>query len=218
MPYGLFQRLLSPFLKKIRIDGIEYIPDHGPFVLAANHVSYVEPMLLAALLARQTNHRIAILTKYPVWKFFHGIGLAEWFGMLPVPRKKLPNMTDEEFAAAKKHVVEVARAALEKHVPVLAFPEGTRSHNGELGRGKTGVVRLALSSGVPIIPAGYIGPPSRTMLNALWTLLRDTEKIRIRIGAPLHFAADAPSHEELIAMTTTVMRSIGALAEKPYRY
>lgn len=207
MANGLFLRTLLPrILRRIRIEGIEHLPKHGPFLLAANHVSYLEPVLLAALMTRKTNQRVYALTKQSVWKFFHAIGLSEWFGMMPV------------FRSHPERVVDIAKERLRRGFPVLIFPEGTRSRDGELGKGKTGIARLALSTGAPVIPAAYTGRPTRTTIESLRVYFQPNEAITIRLGKPLTFSSAHASHDDLERVTATVMKQIGDLLQKPYRF
>lgn len=208
MPGSFLTRTILPhILRRIRVEGIERLPEHGPFILASNHVSYLEPVLLAALTMRRTEQRVYSLTKQSVWTFFHALGLSEWLGMMPV------------FRSHPNRVLDFAIDRLKRGFPVLIFPEGTRSWDGELGKGKTGVARLAFASGVPILPVGYTGTPTRTTIGSLREYFFPKKGfITIRIGEPLRFSVTTESHEELERITTTVMRHIGDLLNKPYRF
>ena len=198
--------ILPHLLRHIRIDGIDRLPEHGPFILTANHVSYLEPVLLSALAMRQTNQRVYSLTKQSVWTFFHAIGLSEWLGMMPV------------FRQHPHRVLEIARERLRRGFPVLIFPEGTRSRDGRLGKGKTGIARLALATGAPVLPVAYTGPPTRSTFGSLRAYFRPHEQLTIRIGEPLRFSGSAENPEEWERVTATVMEHIGMLLKKPYRF
>ncbi|MFH1171900.1 MAG: lysophospholipid acyltransferase family protein [bacterium] len=205
MAYGFLRRSLIPkILRRIQVEGVERLPASGPFLLASNHVSYLEPILLSMLLIQRTGQRVYSLTKYPVWKFFHTLGLAEWLGMICVPR------------VHREGVVEDTLKKLRAGFPVIIFPEGTRSFDGTLGRAKTGIARLALRSGAPVVPVGYIGRPGRTTLDTFRNYFAHRKEIRIRIGEPRRYAGVAETHEEYERITGDVMASIALLAGRTY--
>lgn len=203
MAYAWLRRTIIPrVLAHLgSIEGTEYLPSHGPFILAANHVSYLEPVLLALLVVDRTRERVWSLTKYPIWLLFRVLGLANWLGMVPV------------YPHEKGRSVAFALEKLRRGYPVLIFPEGTRSRDGKLLPAKTGAVRLALDSGAPVIPALYSGPPTRSTRETLRVFFRSSRSIRIRIGRPIRFepTTTPPTHDELVRMTTRVMDEIGRL-------
>jgi 1-acyl-sn-glycerol-3-phosphate acyltransferase len=207
MAYNVLQRILfPPILRRVRIIGEENIPTHGPFLAASNHVSYVEPILLALIVIRRTNQRVYSLTKHSVWRFFHAIGLAEWLGMVRVP------------VDHRERTIEWAAEKLRAGYPVLLFPEGTRSFDGVMKPAKTGVVRLASSMHIPVIPIGYRGRAARSTLNAFRSFFRFGNEITITIGEPMHFSSPDHTHEELAQMARDVMRRIASLAGTTYPY
>jgi 1-acyl-sn-glycerol-3-phosphate acyltransferase len=150
--YGVLHRIVPPMLRAIwrpRILGLEHVPRTGPLILASNHRSFIDSVVIPAVTPRPVN----FLAKSD---YFNGRGLKgrlvkEWFvtfGALPVDR-------DDSRAAI---------ASLDTALGVLAdggafgiYPEGTRSRDGRLYRGRTGVAQLALTSGAPIVPVGLIG-------------------------------------------------------------
>lgn len=209
MAYPVLRRTFFPLVTRAvrTVEGEEHIPRHGPFIVAANHVSYVEPAVLSALVILRTQQKVYALTKESIWKIFHALRLADWFGMVRVD----PHHRDQCLSACL--------AELQSGNPVLIFPEGTRNPGPALQRGKTGVARLALLSGAPVIPVGYEGPPGMTTLEAVRNTLFRPPSIRIRIGAPLHFQSvpTITSHAQLEQVTTTIMETLAQLCGKPYR-
>lgn len=123
---------------KVTPRGLENIPP-PPYIIAPNHTSYIDPPLLIMLVP----HRLKAMAKKGVFYLpivGQAIALASF---IPVDR-----------ASAVKASLAFRRGEelLEKGKPLLVFPEGTRTHNGEIGRFKEGVCRLSMKTGVPVVP------------------------------------------------------------------
>jgi 1-acyl-sn-glycerol-3-phosphate acyltransferase len=149
--YGVLHRIVPPLLRAIwrpHVDGLEHVPRTGPLILASNHQSFIDSVVIPAVTPRP----VSFLAKSD---YFEGRGIKgrlvkawfEMFGALPVDR-------DDSKAAL---------ASLDTALSVLAgggafgiYPEGTRSRDGRLYRGRTGVAQLALTSGAPIVPIGLL--------------------------------------------------------------
>lgn len=159
--YLLKYVLLGPLLRLVfrpRIEGLEHVPSSGAAIVAGNHLSFSDHFLMPAVLKR----RITFLAKA---EYFTGPGLkgrltAFFFhsaGQIPVDRSGK----------------EAGQAAIREGLGVLGkgellgiYPEGTRSHDGRLYKGKVGVAVMALKAGVPVVPCAMIGtfeaqPPGR---------------------------------------------------------
>ncbi|WBB67218.1 lysophospholipid acyltransferase family protein [Micromonospora sp. WMMD812] len=172
--------LLGPLLRLIfrpQVEGLHHVPESGPVILASNHLSFSDSIFTPLMVRR----RVTFVAKA---EYFTGKGIKGWLtkmffvgsGTIPVDRSG----------------GRAARAALDTQLQVLRaggiagiYPEGTRSPDGRLYRGKTGVARLALESGAPVVPvvmlnADEIQPPGK--------LIPKIARFRIRFGAPLDFA------------------------------
>jgi len=171
---------IGPLLRLVfrpRTEGLEHVPTEGPAVLASNHLSYADWLFMPAAVPR----RVSFVAKA---EYFTGPGLKGWLqksffsgaGQIPIDRSG----------------VDAAEGALRSATSVLArgelfgiYPEGTRSHDGRLYRGKIGVARLALETGVPVIPVAVVGtdevaPPGKKFG-------RITRPV-VRFGEPLDFS------------------------------
>ncbi|MBI4415253.1 MAG: 1-acyl-sn-glycerol-3-phosphate acyltransferase [Candidatus Kerfeldbacteria bacterium] len=211
MAYPLLRHLVVPLvLRHIgRIEGEENIPLDRPFLAASNHVSYVEPALLAAVIVRATGQRIYALTWYRIWRVFHAFGLAGWLGMVPV------------VPAEPGKVLHHAMEMIARGHPILIFPEGKRNFDGGLLKAHTGAARLALLSGIPVLPIGYQGPPARTIAGSLGIFFRDGKQLRVTIGTPLVFPKmhqDELTRERLDGVSRDIMIEIGKLCNQPYQH
>lgn len=170
--YEFSRMTVGPLLRglwRIHATGLHHIPERGPAILASNHLSYTDHYFLPAVVPRQ----IFFISKaqhfdVPVQRW-----LFEQWGVIPLKRG------------------EGDKEAFERSLEILGegklfgiYPEGTRSTDGKLHRGRTGVARLALMAGVPVIPVGMIGtdkvlPKGKNMPKL--------HKVTVHVGAPMDF-------------------------------
>ena len=151
IPYGAFypmaKALLGParnLLWKIDVHGLEHVPEHGPAIIAANHISFIDSVFLLAVLPR----RITFVGKSEYMDDWKTKYLFPSVGMIPI---------DRSGGDASRAALASAERVLKRGQLFGIFPEGTRSRTGLLYKGRTGVARLALSTGAPIVPAGIVG-------------------------------------------------------------
>ncbi|MDX3759431.1 lysophospholipid acyltransferase family protein [Streptomyces sp. AK02-04a] len=209
--YVLKYVLLGPLLRlafRPRIEGLEHIPVSGPAIVAGNHLSFSDHFLMPAILKR----RITFLAKA---EYFTGPGIkgrltAAFFrsaGQIPVDRSG----KDAGQAAIREGLGVLRRGEL-----LGIYPEGTRSHDGRLYKGKVGVAVMALKAGVPVIPCAMIGtfeaqPPGQK--------IPSLRPVVIRFGKPLDFSRYAGMENEkaiLRAVTDEIMYAILTLSEQEY--
>ncbi|MET9202612.1 lysophospholipid acyltransferase family protein [Gordonia sp. NPDC003585] len=181
MWYWAFKYIfLGPLLRVLgrpRIEGLENIPDRGPAILASNHLAVMDSFFLPLMV----NRRIYFLAKS---EYFTGTGLKgafqRWFftavGQIPI---------DRSGAQAAEGALISARRQLEKGELMGMYPEGTRSPDGRLFKGKTGLARIALDTGVPVIPVAMIGT---NKFNPPGSVLPRPSKVVVKVGKPLDFA------------------------------
>jgi glycerol-3-phosphate dehydrogenase (NAD(P)+) len=168
--YWLVRGVLQPFFHiyfRLSRIGREHLPAEGPYIIAANHRSFLDPFVIATM-ARRPMYYVA---KKELFKRPWQAWILNALGAFPVDR----GAGDEQF-------IETAKAILAQGDVVLIFPEGTRVRPGALGRAKRGVGRLALESGVPVIPVAVIGTEA---IRRGWRIR--PHKVRIRAGRALRF-------------------------------
>jgi 1-acyl-sn-glycerol-3-phosphate acyltransferase len=176
MFYWLMKHVvLGPLLRLIyrpKARGLENIPAEGPVILAANHVSFLDSMFIPLLVKRP----VVYLGKAD----YFDKKRTRWFfksaNVIPVRR---------EGGTAGEAAIQAGVRELKKGMVVGIYPEGTRSPDGRLYRGKTGVARMALLASAPVIPVGVLGtrevqPPDRKMPKL-------GGKIEVVYGKPLRF-------------------------------
>jgi 1-acyl-sn-glycerol-3-phosphate acyltransferase len=199
--------LLGPALRLLfrpKVTGLEHIPADGGAIIAANHVSYLDPLLLSLVVPRR---RVLFLTKvkYIDNPMLHWLLLGA--GVIPVA-------SDDPRAIVGAVAAGIAAAREGRLVGI--FPEGTRSPDGLLHRGKIGIARIAIAAGVPVIPAGITGTGLALPRGAR---LPRPRAVRITFGPPIMLSAAAGEPGGMQARATThraatdqVMAAIAALS------
>ncbi|MBI5466682.1 MAG: 1-acyl-sn-glycerol-3-phosphate acyltransferase, partial [Candidatus Kerfeldbacteria bacterium] len=177
------------------ITGLEHLPRKGGFIIAANHVDWLDGFYIAVALGRRRNIPVYFLTKS---NYYRWTTLA-----LQIPRQK-------------SAIVDQAVQYLKSGKVICNFPEGQRNTGKRLLPGRTGTVRMAIAADVPIVPLGITCSPGKNMAQSLVYLMSNRHPVRLAIGRPL--AVTAPDGEitadYLTAMTEQLMRAIAPLAGK----
>jgi 1-acyl-sn-glycerol-3-phosphate acyltransferase len=211
LQYQVSRILAGPFLHLLwrpQITGLEHIPASGGAILASNHRSVLDTIFLPLMLTRPVT--FAAKSEY-----FTGTRLPDRItGAYLRATKQLP--VDRAGTRAAQDMLESALTLVRGGALFGIYPEGTRSPDGRLYRGRTGVGWLALSSGVPVIPVAMIGteqvlPPG--------SKIPRLSRIEVRVGKPLTFDAyrEQPAGaRQRRAVTDEVMRSIQALSGQEY--
>ena len=163
---ALFQPFFHIYFRLSRI-GREHIPADGPVIVAANHRSFLDPFVIATMVRRPMYY----VAKKELFSRPWQAWVLNALGAFPVDR-----------GAADGEMIETAKAILGRGDIVLIFPEGTRTRPGALGHPKRGVGRLALESGVPVVPVAVIGTED---VRKGWRIR--PRKVRIRAGRALRF-------------------------------
>ena len=202
---------IGPLLRLVfrpRTEGAENVPLEGPAILASNHLSYADWLFMPLTLSR----RVTFVAKA---EYFTTPGIKGWFqkkffsgaGQVPIDR------TSGDAAAG---ALSSAKRILNAGELFGIYPEGTRSHDGKLYRGKVGVARLALETKAPVIPVAVVGtdeiaPPGKTFG-------RFTRPV-VRFGKPLDFSRYEGLESDrfvLRAITDEIMYEIMRLSGQEY--
>ncbi len=188
------------------VQGTEHLPRFGPFILAGNHVGSADP---AFIFAEVYSHVRRPITFVAMDIITHMIG--KKFA------RRWVHLVEKDEAAPDACLVELRRE-LEAGNPVGIFPEGMRNSAPFVLPGKTGVARLALWSGAPVIPFGFQGPATWSFNQGLRAFLTPRKDMVLKIGAPLRFpkTPDEQITKELLIRTTrAIMDPIGQLSNRP---
>lgn len=190
-----------------KVEGLEHVPAAGGAILAGNHLSVADELFLGAVVPRH----IAFWAKA---EYFTGAGFRGWLSRTVIGGLGAIRV---ERAGGR-----AALAAFDAAIPVLrsgdlvaVYPEGTRSPDGRLYRGRTGVARLATAAQVPVIPVGMIGTQQVQPIGARVPRL-GAGRVVVRFGKPLDFTGRPTDRSSLRQMTDEVMSEIQRLTGQEY--
>ena len=209
MLFQIVKRTLMPLslLLVKDIKGLENIPKKGAFIVAANHVSYLDPVIIPSIIFKFFKMKVHYLAKKELLGGWTGSIFLAACGntLIPLDREK-----------GGKIALKNALNALKDREIIGIFPKGTRSLTGKLQKGKTGVARLALAAKVPVVPVGIIGTFDLMPKGKLFPKFR--KKVKVSFGKPIYFDKYYGRQNKSIfkKVTTIVMEKIADLSNQEY--
>jgi 1-acyl-sn-glycerol-3-phosphate acyltransferase len=205
--YPWARRVLTPLMRagwRVHTSGLEHVPSTGPAILAPNHTSVLDSFFLPLVLPRRITYvgKAEYLDDWKTRRLFPAIG------MIPI---------DRSGGDAAKAALDTAARVLERGELFGIYPEGTRSRDGVLHRGHTGLARLAARTGAPIIPVGLVG--TREVQPPEASLPKPFRPVWVKLGRPI----DVAGHEDGIddhllyrQVTDEVMYEIRTMTGQDY--
>jgi len=201
--YQALHTVVPPAAKAVwrpTVHGLHHVPATGPVILASNHLSFADSMVIPIVVPR----KVVFLAKSD---YFTGAGMKgamskAWFeglGMLPV---------DRDDSASAMGSLQTALDVLARGEAFGIYPEGTRSRDGRLYRGRTGVAHLALTSGAPVVPVGLVGTEK---LQPVGSRLPRLARVTVSFGEAITVADEydgVASGRARRDLTDRIMRSI----------
>jgi 1-acyl-sn-glycerol-3-phosphate acyltransferase len=187
------------------VEGIEHLRDVRGAVLAGNHLSVADEYLMGAVVPRH----IAFWAKA---EYFNGHGLSGW-AMKTLMNSLGAIEVNRDGGRAALTALDAAIPALRAGDLVGVYPEGTRSPDGRLYRGRTGAARLALLAEVPIVPVGVIGTDK---VQPIGSKIPKLAKVTIRFGKPMDFVGRPLDSTNLRSITDELMHTIQNLTGQEY--
>jgi 1-acyl-sn-glycerol-3-phosphate acyltransferase len=184
--YGLGRFIVAPLARLVyrpHVEGRGNVPRTGPVIFASNHLSFIDSIAIPVAAPRPVH----FLAKS---SYFEGSGVSGWFsrefftaiGAVAVRRGA---------GQAALDALDQQRQLLESGSAVALYPEGTRSLDGRLYKGRTGVAFLALQTGAPVVPVGLIGTDKVMPVGARFPSLR--ERVTVKFGEPLDLSHHGPA-------------------------
>jgi 1-acyl-sn-glycerol-3-phosphate acyltransferase len=205
--YWVLKAILAPLMRlafRVRVTGREHLPTSGPVIIAANHRSFIDSLFIPLVVPR----RVTFVAKAD---YFDDPRTAWFFravGQIPIRR---------EGGSASERALDSAAEVLERGEVFGIYPEGTRTRDGYLHKGRTGVARISLRTGAPIVPCGLVGtdeiqPTDRRMPRLF-------RRVEINFGAPVDPARWAGRSDDRLVLrqiTDEVMFEIRELSGYEY--
>jgi 1-acyl-sn-glycerol-3-phosphate acyltransferase len=207
MLYTVLHSVVPPLARAVwrpTIEGLHHVPATGPVIVASNHLSFVDSVVIPCVVPR----KVVFLAKSDYFTGTGARGAAQraWFeglGMLPVDR-------DDTKAALAS--LDTALEVLGRGEAFGIYPEGTRSRDGRLYRGRTGVAHLALTAGCPVVPVGLQGTAE---IQPVGSNVPRLAKVTVRFGEPITVAGeydDVPAGRARRDLTDRIMTAIAGLS------
>jgi 1-acyl-sn-glycerol-3-phosphate acyltransferase len=205
--YWVLKAVLTPILRtivRVKVEGRDRVPKRGAVILAANHRSFLDSLFIPLVVHR----RVTFVAKADYFDdpktawFFRGVG------QIPIRR---------EGGSASERALESAAEVLKTGGVFGIYPEGTRTRDGLLHRGHTGVARLALRCNVPVVPVGLIGTDDVQPVDS--KLPKFFRRVTIRFGDPIEperYAGREHDHLALRELTDELMYEICQLSGYEY--
>jgi 1-acyl-sn-glycerol-3-phosphate acyltransferase len=208
LPYGTLRAFLTPFLMILfrpKVKGLRNVPASGPLIIASNHLSFSDSIFMPLVVPR----KVTFLAK------------SEYFTS-PGPKGLLKKLT---FIALGQVPVDRSggrrsEAALITGLQVLAegkclgiYPEGTRSPDGRLYKGRTGIARLAIESGAPVVPVAMFDTEK---IQPTGQVIPNIQRVGMTFGEPMYFDGDSTDLAYLRVVTDQIMNRIQELSGQEY--
>lgn len=206
MFYELTKVILSPVLRAyfdVESEGVENVPRRGPAIVAANHLSALDSAFVPLVVPR----KITYVAKAEYFEKWYSRAIFKGWGQIPL---------DRSGGRASEAALRQALEVLQRGELFGIYPEGTRSPDGRLYRGHTGVARLALQSGAPVVPVGIQGSFEVMPKGARFPR---RGAVRVAFGKPRRYSRDKLAMPEKIAfrlITDEIMFEIQQLSGQEY--
>ncbi len=215
MVHPIGKRILVPIYKLWlrKVEGLENIPNDKPFIIAANHASYYDALLLHVIIMPKIDKKIHALVNSIYWKFFITRIFLDWGECIPVYVNK-----DKKFKEKNKMAFEKAVKYLRKKDSALVFPEGTRSPDGKLKKAYNGIAKICLEANVPVLPVGLIDTNKILPKGKMFPRFKRCE---VKIGKPMFFDkyySKRINNKMLENITRSIMKEIAKLIGQEYNY
>lgn len=207
MAYWVVKFLLTPVLRffyRVRIEGLDNVPRKGPVILAGNHISFCDSIFLPLVLRR----RVTFVAKA---EYFEQRKTAWFFravGQIPIKRGG---------GAASLRALETAKDVLAAGKVFGIYPEGTRSPDGRLFKGHTGVARLTLESDAPVVAVAMIGTSQVQVIGQVRPSL--FRSVTVRFSEPMRFARYTERADDRLVLrqiTDEIMFTLRELSGQEY--
>ena len=190
-----------------KVNGLENVPKKHGFIVAANHSSYMDHMVIGSTIISHLDKKMHWLAKKEHFETFFQRLWHVYIGAIPLDRQ-----------SGGKEALRFAVRALKQKKIIVIYPEGTRTLTGKIQQARTGVARLALLSKAPVLPIGLIGT---FHILPKGKYVPRFKKATMNIGKPMYFDKyyKRPITKRLLRkVTTEIMKEIARLSNQKYQF
>lgn len=201
MAYVSIRRIILPLIRRSigTVTGGQELPARGPYLLAANHIDFLDGFVVSAAVDAVRHQSVSFITKSRNY----------WWTRSTIALD----------GRGRAGSLDAAFSHLQRGRILCNFIEGQRNPSTRLLPGRTGTARLALLTGVPVVPVGLLGPSGKTFAQSLANLLADPGRVTVRFGPPVNldpYRGQTLTYELLQAATAEIVRALVVLTGKAY--
>jgi 1-acyl-sn-glycerol-3-phosphate acyltransferase len=208
MPYKILKSFLIPLLMFIfrpKVTGLRHVPSTGPVIIASNHLSFSDSIFMPLVVSRKVTFlaKSEYFTSPGVKGFIKKITFIA-LGQVPIDRSG-----GKRSEAA---LLTGLRLLRENHCLGI-YPEGTRSPDGRLYKGRTGIARMAIESGAPVVPVAMFNTAE---IQPTGQVVPKVRRVEMVFGEPMYFSGDSSDLELLRKVTNEIMEKIAQMSKQEY--
>lgn len=208
MAYTFVKSFLTPILMLLfrpKVAGLRHVPNLGPVIIASNHLSFSDSIFMPLVVPRKVTFmaKSEYFTSPGIKGFFKKI-FFQALGQVPV---------DRSGGRRSEAAIRTGLKLLEEGQCLGIYPEGTRSPDGRLFKGRTGIARMAIDSGAPVVPIAMFNTAE---IQPTGQVVPKVRRVEMVFGEPMYFNGDSSDLAYLRQVTDEIMRGIQKISGQVY--
>jgi 1-acyl-sn-glycerol-3-phosphate acyltransferase len=208
VPYKILKSFLIPLLMFVfrpKVTGLRHVPSKGPVIIASNHLSFSDSIFMPVVVPRD----VTFLAKS---EYFTSPGLKGFIKKITfIALGQVP--VDRSGGKRSEAAIITGLRLLQENRCVGIYPEGTRSPDGRLYKGRTGIARMAIESGAPVIPVAMFNTAE---IQPTGQVVPKVRRVEMVFGEPMYFSGDSTDQAVLRSATNELMEKIAELSKQEY--
>ena len=188
-----------------KVSGLRFVPSNGPVIIASNHLSFSDSIFMPLVVPRS----VTFLAKS---EYFTSPGIKGFIKKITfIALGQVP--VDRTGGKRSEAALLTGLKLLSQDACIGIYPEGTRSPDGRLYKGRTGIARMAIESGAPIIPVAMFNTAE---IQPTGQVVPKVRRVEMVFGEPMYFTGDSTDQAVLRAATNKIMEKIAELSKQEY--
>ncbi len=208
MAYTFLKSFLTPILMLLfrpKVSGLRNVPNVGPVIIASNHLSFSDSIFMPLVVPR----KVTFMAKS---EYFTSPGIKGFIKKLTfIALGQVP--VDRSGGRRSEAAIKTGLALLAEDNCIGIYPEGTRSPDGRLYKGRTGIARMAIDSGAPIVPVAMFNTAE---IQPTGQIVPKVRRVEMVFGEPMTFTGDSSDLQHLRAVTDQIMQAIAEISHQEY--